>query len=282
MKPEATKVLNGKVAMITGGGSGLGRAIVERYVSDGANVGVLERMPQKVDSLREQFGDRIVVTQGDVRSLADNDECVSQTVTRFGGLDVLVGVQGIWDGNTHLMSLPSDGIDAAFDEVFAVNVKGYLLSARAAVPQLLETSGTIILTLSNAAFNTDGGGVLYVSSKHAAVGLVRQLAFELAPRIRVNGIAPANIMGSDLRGPTSLNLGERSYGRPAPDPTAAAAETLFPLPFLPEAGDYGGLYSLLASDDSRVMTGTVIQADQGLSVRGFRRAAGGNDLYSPS
>ena len=74
-------------------------------------------------------------------------------------------------------------IEEAFDEMFAVNVKGYLLGAKAALPELVATGGNMVFTLSNSSFLPDGGGPLYVASKHACLGLVRQLAHELAPRI---------------------------------------------------------------------------------------------------
>src|SRR5208337_1786381 len=110
---------------------------------------------------------------------------------------------GIWDSSISLAALPDDRISAAFDELFCVNVKGYLLGAKAAYRELPQTNGCIIFTVSNAVFYPCGGGPLYTASKHAVVGLIRQLAYELAPKIRVNGVAPGAIP-TDLRGPRSL------------------------------------------------------------------------------
>ncbi len=138
----------------------------------------------------------------------------------FGKVDVYVANAAIWDGNTALLDLPEDRLDAAFEEIFAINVRGYLLGATAAAPALFESCGNMIFTLSTAAVRAGGGGPLYTASKHAGVGLVRQLAFELAPRVRVNAVAPAG-MATDLRGPQALELGDRASMADL-DPSACA------------------------------------------------------------
>src|SRR5580658_5132166 len=181
--------LEGQVALVTGGASGLGYAIVKRFLEEGARVGVLDRARERSAKLRQELGDRVVATIGDVTSLADNRRAVETTVSRFGKLDCFVGNAGIWDFSTSLAQLPDDNIGAAFDELFGVNVKGYLLGAKAAYRELAKTRGTIIYTVSNAGFYPCGGGPLYTASKHAVVGLIKQLAYELAPKIRVNGVA---------------------------------------------------------------------------------------------
>src|SRR3546814_8711362 len=83
--------------------------------------------------------------------------------------------------------------------MFAIIVKGYILAAKAALPALYKSKGSAIFTVSNAGFYPGGGGVLYTAGKHAVIGLVKQLAHEWGPRIRVNGIAPGGILGSDIR-----------------------------------------------------------------------------------
>ncbi len=192
--------LNEQVILITGGASGLGRAIAARCLKEGARVAVLDRSEQKLGELKDALGDSVTTTVGDVRSLADNNRAVEDCLAAFGRLDCAIGNAGIWDYSTNLLDLPADKIDRAFDEVFHINVKGYLLLAKAATPALVDSRGSMIFTISNAGFYPDGGGPLYTASKHAAVGLVRQLAFELAPFVRVNGVAPGGIT-TDLRGP---------------------------------------------------------------------------------
>jgi NAD(P)-dependent dehydrogenase (short-subunit alcohol dehydrogenase family) len=266
--------LDGTAAIITGGGSGLGRALVERFVAEGANVGVLERSPEKADKLRAEFGD-VVVVEGDVTSYRDNVAVVTRTVERFGRLDTFVGNAGIWDFSTRLVDMPEDKLDELYDEVFGVNVKGYLLGARAAIGELAKTGGSMIFTASNAAFYAGGGGPLYTASKHAVRGLITQLAFEFAPKVRVNGVAPGGML-TDLRGPGAIGLDGTSISSL---PIAELVRTCTPLQTLPEPADYTGHYVLLASKaNSSTATGAVINCDGGLGVRGIGANAGGLDL----
>ncbi len=258
----------GQVVIITGGGSGLGLALVERFLEEGACVGVLERSPSAVARLRERFGDRIVTTYGDATISADNRAAVEETVARFGKLDTFIANAAVWDHNTSLMDLPEDKLDAAFDEVFAINVKACILGARAAVPELRKTRGSLLLTGSNASFYPSGGGPLYTASKHAVLGLVRQLAYELAPEIRVNGVAPCG-MGTDLRGPRSLGLDQRGLSQTVPGSVIASG---LPIQFFPAPEDFTGSFILLASrHNSATITGTMLHADGGLVARGMRK-----------
>lgn len=257
--------LDGEVVLVTGGGSGLGRAIVERFVAEGAKVGVLELSEVKATALRDDFRDAVAVSVGDATSLADNQRAVADTVKAFGRLDCFVGNAGVWDYNTPLAGLADDAVDAAFDEVFGLNVKAYLLGAKAALAALQATSGSIIYTVSNAGFWPGGGGPLYVASKHAVMGLVKQLAYELAPTVRVNGVAPGG-MASDLRGPKALGMDGLSWGAM---PVDRIIERLSPLGRPIAAEDYTGHYVLLASRaNSRTVTGSVHNCDGGIGVRG--------------
>jgi len=267
--------LDNKVALVTGGASGLGRAIVERFVQEGARVAILDRARERAEALASQLGSNVAAIVGDVTVLADNQRAVDETVKRFGKLDCLVGNAGIWDFNMSVVDLPDDRIGTAFDELFGVNVKGYLLGAKAAYRELAKTRGCIIYTVSNAGFYPCGGGPLYTASKHAVVGLIRQLAYELAPKIRVNGVAPGAIP-TDLRGPKSLEMAERSI---ASIPLKEAVERGLPLGKLPEPRDYTGSYVLLASpENSSTATGGVIICEGGIGIRGFVDAAGGRNL----
>jgi 2,3-dihydroxy-2,3-dihydrophenylpropionate dehydrogenase len=266
--------LDGLVALVTGGGSGLGRAIVDRFLAEGARVGVLEKSADKAKALK---GERVAVSVGDAASLADNERAVAATLASFGRLDTFVGNAAIWDYGVSLLDLPSDRIDAAFDELFAVNVKGYLLGAKAAARPLIDSRGSIVFTLSNAAFHPGGGGPLYTAAKHAGVGLVRQLAYELAPKVRVNAVAPGG-MATDLRGPAALGMQDRSIATVR----AAAGEDrkrFNPLQLDPEPADYTAPYVLLAShSESQTMTGAILACDGGLAARGLRQVAGGTNL----
>ena len=139
----------------------------------------------------------------------------------------------------------------------------------------MRASGALVFTVSNAGFDPAGGGPLYTASKHAVVGLIRQLAYELAPAVRVNGVAPGPIE-TDLRGPGALGLAERSIGSIN---LAAAAGPSVPLGRVPTTADYAGGYVFLASRrDSRPATGGVVSLDAGIAVRGIGRPSAGGGL----
>ncbi|MGH8335981.1 MAG: 3-(cis-5,6-dihydroxycyclohexa-1,3-dien-1-yl)propanoate dehydrogenase, partial [Gammaproteobacteria bacterium] len=253
--------LEGKVALVTGGGSGLGRAIVTRFIEEGAAIGVLERSPERNHELSDQFGHRVIAITGDVTSYADNQRAVTDTVARFGRLDCFIGNAGIWDYSVPLVKIPGEKLGEAFDELFGINVKGYMLGAKAALPELLKMRGNMIFTVSNAGFYVAGGGPLYTASKHAVVGLIRQLAFELAPKIRVNGVAPGAIP-SDIRGPRALGMEARSISSLPQD---EFVQKFIPLGQMPQPRDYTGHYVLLASEsNSSTATGSIINCDGGM------------------
>lgn len=268
--------LESQVALVTGGGSGLGRAIVERFVHDGAKVGVLDKSEEKLEKLSADLGDDVVCIVGDVTDVPANEAAVATTLDAFGGLDTFIGNAGLWDYFAPIAQLSPDAIDAGFDELFGVNVKGYMLGVKAALEPLLERQGSVILTGSNASFLPAGGGALYTASKHAVVGLVRQLAYELAPKIRVNGVAPGG-MATDLRGPKSLMMDGQAISDI--DGVGDLIRSTNPLQLEPSPEDYVGHYvTLAAKSESRTTTGVMIECDNGLSVRGLQQVAGGMDL----
>lgn len=267
--------LAGQVALITGGGSGLGLAVVHRFLAEGALVGVLERDAGRVARLNAEFPDQVVAVTGDVRSYADNEAAVEAVLAKFGKLDCFIGNAAVWDHGASLMGCDGEELANGFDELFAINVKGYVLGAKAAAESLIASEGSMIFTLSNSAFYSGGGGPLYTASKHAGVGLVRQLAYELAPKVRVNAVAPSG-MASDLRGPASLGQENR---RIMDSRSPEAIRAILPLQFFPDPDDFTGPYVMLASRaDNRTLSGVFINADCGLGIRGIRHVAGGLDL----
>ncbi len=267
--------LDGDVAIVTGGGSGLGLAIVRRFVNEGARVVVFDRDATRLASVAAELGASVATVLGDVSRLADNERAVEMATATFGKLDIFVANAGIWDGGLSVIDLPAEEIEQAFDELFAINVRGGLLGARAAARALAATRGNMVFTISNAGFYPGGGGPLYTASKHAVVGLVRQLAHELAPKIRVNAVAPG-ALPSNLSGPAALHLDGRSLIEGRSDELIARA---IPLAISPQAEDYAASYVLLASRTaSKVTTGAVINADGGLGVTGIGCVTAGLDL----
>ncbi|WP_449283433.1 SDR family NAD(P)-dependent oxidoreductase [Leucobacter sp.] len=279
--------LDGDVVLITGGGSGIGQAVALRFLEEGAaGVAVLGRSLDRLQGTVEAAGahaDRVLPLAGDVRSADDLRGAVAATVERFGRLDVLVPNAGIWDFNRALAKTTPEEIEAIYDELFDINVKGYLLACSVAWPELVQTRGCIVMTLSNASFYPAGGGPVYTAAKYAARGLVTQLAYELAPKVRVNGVAIGGLR-TDLRGPEAAGLQDRSieggFAKREARGESTAGNQWLPLHDASvDPADSTGPYVLLASRrNAGVITGAIVNADGGIGVRGFATAAGGDDL----
>lgn len=261
------KLLQDHVVLVTGGGSGLGLGVARHCLAEGAQLAVLDNAADKIRALREEFGDAVLAIQADVTRLDDLTACRAAVLERYGRLDALIGAQGIFDGNVPLLDTPLERLDALFDEIMHVNVKGYLLSARVFADLLAASGGAIVLTTSTAAYAADGGGVMYTASKGAIRSLVSQLAFELAPSVRVNGVAPAGIANSQLRGPRALGLEGHKQSDIPKDTFLKVFRSLSLLHELPTPEDHGPVYAFLASRQNRIMTGQVVVADQGLLNR---------------
>jgi NAD(P)-dependent dehydrogenase (short-subunit alcohol dehydrogenase family) len=259
--------LEDDVALITGAGSGLGRALTDRFVAEGARVVAVDRAEERIAEVESAHGRAVSGVVADVTKAEDNERAVAHCLDRFERLDVFVGNAGMFDFGAGFVDTPIDLLENSFDELFALNVKGYLLGAKASVSALMESRGSVLFTASMSSWHAGVGGVVYTASKHAVVGLVRQLAHELAPKVRVNGVAPG-FMRTDIRGPKALGLGDVTPSS-LPDLQQIASATT-PLGFLPEPWDYTGHFVQLASrSNAPATTGTVVECDGGLAVRGI-------------
>ena len=163
-----------------------------------------------------------------------------------------------------LADLADDQLDAAFEEVFAVNVKSQLVCVRAALPELRRAGGSVVLTVSTSGFYPGRGGIPYVASKFAVRGCVIALAHELAPEVRVNGVAPGGTLGTELTGPRSLGLADSVLGAAPGREQDLRRRT--PLQVALTGEDHAGSYVFLASDRSRGITGTVVHSDGGAGI----------------
>ena len=257
--------LDGQVALVMGGGSGIGQAIVKRFVAEGARVAVMDRVLARAEKLQAELGKSAIAIGGDVARLADNKRAVAETVRAFGRLDIFVGNAGVFDKYVLLAEFPEEQLSAAYDELFGVNVKGCILGAKAALPELQKTQGCMVFTASVAGMNSGGGGTLYTASKHAVIGLIRQLASEVGPDVRVNGVAPGGTR-TDLRGLATLHQDDRSH----------FAETGWEdrmrrnnaLQMVLEPPDLAGAYVFLASrTNAKGITGTILTVDAGSMLR---------------
>lgn len=274
--------LEGEVALITGGGSGIGRSIVDRYVDEGARVVVTDIDADLLAAIEKDHGDAVSTIVSDARHIEQNKEAVDRAVTTFGKLDIFVANAGMSDGFTELVDIPQDKVADAYTQIFDINVKAVILGAKAALPELVRTQGAFIVTLSNSSFYPDGGGVMYIASKHAALGIVRQLGHEFAPWVRVNAVAPGGTK-TNIRMPDAF--GTDDDGNPSSSPShpsnaESEVERVTPLRRHSDPKDHTAAFVLVASrSQGPAMTGTVIESDAGLGVRGLRRVRGGDGLY---
>jgi NAD(P)-dependent dehydrogenase (short-subunit alcohol dehydrogenase family) len=253
--------LAGRRAVVTGAGSGIGRAVVRRFLTEGAQVVAVVRKEADVPSLQSE-GATVVV--GDVGRYDTADRAVSAACERFGGLDCYIANAGVWDFHKRLEKQTPQELERAFQEIFAINVLGALYGARAAVSALRQSRGSVIVTGSNACFLAGGGGALYTASKFALRGLVMQLAKEFAPEVRVNGVAPG-ATDTALSGPDALGQRERELNADAVRMQAMAAR--MPLGRVSEPDEHTSLYVLLASrDEASYVTGAMLLSDGGLTI----------------
>ena len=253
--------LQGYRAVVTGAGSGIGRAVTRRYLAEGARVLAVVRRDTDVAALKAE-GATVMV--GDVARYETAERAVALAQARFGGLDVYVANAGLWDFHKRVEKQTRSDLDAAFDEIFAVNVKGALYGAHAALSALRESRGSVIVTGSNACFRAGGGGALYTASKFALRGLVLQLAKEFAPEVRVNGVAPG-ATDTGISGPAALDQGTRAMNADPARMAAMAEHMLLGRVATPE--DHAALYVLLAArEESAYVSGAMFLSDGGLTI----------------
>lgn len=237
-------------ALVTGGGSGIGRAVALAYRADGARVTILDRAePHDLPA-------DVTVIQGDVTDPAAMRRAVDVASGPERKLDLLTACAGVFDFYARATELGPEELHRSFCEIYEVNVYGALLAVTAAAPALRRARGAVTLTLSTAAYQRGGGGALYASSKAALRGLVTHLAEELAPEVRVNGVAPGGTGGTRLGGLASLGQTQTAATTEGRDERIRANTLLGALP-MPE--DHAGAYRYLAH--ARAVTGTVIRSD---------------------
>ena len=243
----------GRSVLITGGASGIGAVVAQAFLAEGARVTVLDRHPSADAD--------VTSVEGDVRSLADNQRAVAAAAGERG-LDVLIANAGVHDGGLGLLDGDPAELEARFRRLVEVNLLGYLLAARAAAPALFEAGGAVVLTLSDASFDVHGNkaGVAYATVKHGAVGMLKALARDLAPRVRVNGIAPGGV-------PTSLSVADSRGERPVAGDPEELSRRVAGRTLLGRGADLESLaaaYVWFTGPATVAVTGQVLRVDGGL------------------
>jgi NAD(P)-dependent dehydrogenase (short-subunit alcohol dehydrogenase family) len=251
--------LNGKVCVITGAGSGMGRAMAELFASEGASVVVGEWNAQTMEEVVAAVsakGGKITGVQGNVAVRAEAEAVVDAAVKAYGRIDVLVNNAGVMDYMQGVGAVSDD----VWERVIGVNLTGPMYTSRRAVQLMLESGGgSIVNVASTASISGAASGAAYVASKHGVLGLTRSTAWTYAQKgIRCNAILPGgtktNIMSSV--DPSKLDVdGAQRVG---------LYHTLMPLVLEPI--DIANVALFLSSDESRFINGAVIAADGGWSA----------------
>jgi NAD(P)-dependent dehydrogenase (short-subunit alcohol dehydrogenase family) len=267
-----TGLLDGSIALVVGGAKGIGRAVVERFVAEGAKVAVVDRDADALGALTGAYAGAVRPILGDAALPQVHEHAVADVIEHLGDLDCLVCCAGVFDFRAAVCDLEISQLSTVFDELFAVNVKCALLATRAAMGSLQRRRGSVVLTASGAAFNPEGGGVLYGASKWAVRGLVAHLARELAPEVRVNGVAPGGTAGTSLSAPGALDASRTVAADPGRDERIAAGALLGRAA---SPADHAGTYLYLASPMlSPAVTGVVVRSDGGRGEPIPRKAVG--------
>ncbi len=256
-----TARLAGVRAVITGAGSGIGRAVLRRFIAEGACVVAVVRNPSDREGLQSEGA---IVVEGDVAGYTTAEAAVAAAESHFGGLDTYVANAGVWDFHKKLEKQSAAEIEQSAAEIIGVNLMGAVYGARAALASLRRNKGSFIVTGSNASFRAGGGGALYTASKFALRGLVLQLAHEWAPDVRVNGVAPG-ATDTALSGPAGL--GQQGKAMNADRGRIETMAAHIPLGYVSRPEDHTSLYVLLASRaESPYVTGAMLLSDGGLTV----------------
>jgi 3-oxoacyl-[acyl-carrier protein] reductase len=249
--------LGGKVAVITGAASGIGRASAERFAAEGARVVVADLdadAAEEAAAAIAESGAEATHVRCDVTRADDARGMVEAAVGRYGKLDVLFNNAG----STNPPRPVEETTEEDLDRALAVNVKGVFLCSRAALPALRDGGGSIIVTSSIMGVRTRPGFTAYAASKAAAIHLARTLALELAEDgIRVNCLAPVATDTPML----ATFVGDRDL-----EEGRAAFVSTIPLGRLARPSDVASAALYLASDESAYITGAVLPVDGGRGI----------------
>lgn len=244
--------LKGKVAIVTGAGSGIGRACALALAQEGARVGLVGRRKKLLEKVAAEIGSSGLVLAADVSQRLEAERIVEKTVSHFGSLNVLLNNAGVLHIGT-----AEQITEEQWDETFNVNVRAVWLLSRAVLPAMRKAGGGSIINMASVlGINGARNRAAYAASKGAVVLLTKCMAIDYGQeQIRVNAICPSFIE-------TDLTAAVISK---APDPKSVRAEriSVHPLGRLGQPEDIAGLAVYLASDESSWVTGSIFPVDGG-------------------
>ncbi|HHT9121091.1 MAG TPA: SDR family NAD(P)-dependent oxidoreductase [Candidatus Hypogeohydataceae bacterium YC41] len=248
-----------KVALITGGGTGIGRAIARVFFEQGARVAITGRRKEPLEetlSMLNPKGKKAILIQGDVSQSKDASRMIEETIKTFGRLNILVNNAGVVYKDGGIMECQEEGWDVTMD----INVKGIYLMSKFSMPELLKSEGNIINIASIFGVLGCPWNIAYGASKGAVVNLTRSMALDLASRkVRVNCICPGLIDTPMYQGAV------KKIGDPKEVERKVLKNYTLSGVGRPEDIAYAALY--LASDEARWVTGVVLPVDGGFTAR---------------
>jgi NAD(P)-dependent dehydrogenase (short-subunit alcohol dehydrogenase family) len=247
------KKFEGKVAVITGGNSGIGLATAQRFASEGAKVYITGRRQSELDKAVKQIGKDVIGVQGDVSNLADLDRLYATVKEQKGRIDILFANAGVGE----LVRLGAI-TEAHFDKTFGINVKGLLFTVQKALPLFHDGGGSIILNASIASSKGVEASSVYSATKAAIRSFARTWTVELKHRkIRVNAISPGMI---DTPGLNGLAQSQEQI-----EQFKTSFVSTVPLGRMGSPDEVAKAASFLASDDSSYVTGIELFVDGGMA-----------------
>lgn len=250
-------LLRDRVAIVTGGSRGIGRATVQRLAEAGAHVVVnyLKHTHEAGDAVAEarELGVQAVAMQADVSQSAQAAALVEKALEQFGRLDLVVANAGIWEG-APVERMP----DEVWDRVLDYNLRGTWTVCREAIPAMKRQGGSIVIVSSTAGQRGEAGYSNYAASKGGQISFAKSLAIELAPAIRVNCVAPGWV-DTELNDPV-FGPGNNGYKH--------EVEQAIPLQRIASADDVANAIVFLGSDWARHITGEVLNVNGGAVLCG--------------
>ncbi len=264
--------LEGKVAIVTGGGRGIGRGIAKVFAKEGAKVVIASRTVEQLDRTFKEIestGGIVSSIATDVSVSADVKKMVDFAVEKYGKLDILVNNAGIgWFG----YAIDEEKMEEGYDRLMATNLKGIWMGVHCAVPEMKKIGGGSIINIASVhAWNSWTKGSAYAASKGGIIAGTRALAVELAPYlIRINAISPGSIFVSEPEEMVAKRYGEEykeEYIKRFGDLPYERQKYAQPLPVAGTPEDIGYCAVYLASDDAKFVTGINITVDGGATAK---------------
>ena len=256
--------LSGKVAVITGGAGGIGRAAARRFTGEGARVLLVDLNEAALQAAVQAAGsDHASYVVADTTQPEAVQQFVQTAIDRYGGIDIFLANAGIEGVVETISDYPID----VFDQVMAVNVRGVWLGLKYVMPAMRQRrGGSIVITSSTAGIRGTSGMSAYTTSKHAVIGLMRTAALEgAADGIRVNTVNPAPIETRMMRSLEEMRTSQAG-GRTTVEQTKQRYASRIPLQRYGHPEEVARLMLFLASDESSFCTGGVYMVDGGTSA----------------